>query len=288
MRNLNGMVVIVTGASAGIGRALAGELSPLGARLVLAARRRDKLDDLNRALGGKHLVAPTDVADPDACRRLIDAAYDRFGRLDTLVCNAGYGHVAPVAETDGDEMRRIFAVNVFGTTDCVAAAAPRMATQDGRDGWRGQVVIVSSAAARRGLPYFGAYSATKAAQLSLAEALRVELRPARIAVTSVHPVGTETDFFDTAEATSGRKIQVEGRQIVTQTAGQVADAMVKAIRRPTAEVWPFRPARLALSLGTLFPRLVDRGMGKYRDQIERENAGGSPNEAQSQREEGER
>ena len=276
MRNLNGMVVVVTGASAGIGRALAGALSPLGARLVLAARRVEKLDDLNRALGGEHLVVPTDVADPDACRRLIDAACDRFGRLDTLVCNAGYGHISPVAGTTGDEMRRIFAVNVFGTTDCIEAAVPRLREQAERDGWRGQVVIVSSAAARRGLPYFGAYSATKAAQLSLAEAMRVELEPDRIAVTSVHPVGTKTDFFDTAEAASGTTVRAGGRQLFTQTAGQVADAMVAAIRRPTAEVWPFRPARLTLSLGTMIPRLVDRGMAKMREQIDRENGEESP------------
>ena len=125
------------------------------------------------------------------------------GGIDTLVCNAGYGSVRTVAETSHDEMRRMFETNVFGTTDCIHAAVPIMRKQELRDGWRGQIMIVSSAAAKRGLPFFGPYSATKAAQLSIAEALRVELKADRIAVTSVHPVGTNTEFFDTAEKQTG-------------------------------------------------------------------------------------
>lgn len=256
-RNLQDMVVVITGASAGIGKALAEELSLRGARLVLAARRADRLEALNRTLGGQHLCVPTDVAVREQCEALVRQTFDRFGRLDTLVCNAGYGILRPVARTSPQEMQEIFQTNVFGTADCIRAAVPRMRDQEPRDGWRGQVMIVSSLLARRGLAYFGAYSATKAAQLSLAEAMRVELRDERIAVTSVHPIGTDTEFGDVSAAQSaGQRPDVQGE--VRQSAAQVALSMVKAIERPRPEVWPFRPSRWALTAATLLPGFVDR------------------------------
>ena len=251
------MVAIITGASAGIGRALAEELSRRGARLALAARRSDRLEELNRALGGRQLVVPTDVAVREQCEALVATTLEHFGRIDTLVCNAGYGFLRPVAETSPEDMQRIFQTNVFGTSDCVRPAVAAMRKQEPRDGWRGQVVIVTSAVARRALPYFGAYSATKAAQLSLAEAMRVELRGERIAVTSVHPVGTDTEFSDVSAAQSeGRRPETRGE--IRQSAEAVARAIVKGIERPTTEVWPLRPARWALALATLAPSMADR------------------------------
>jgi uncharacterized protein len=158
-------------------------------------------------------------------------------------------------------MRQIVQANLFGTTDCVRAAVPIMLAQEPLDGWRGQVVIVSSVVARRGLPYFGPYSATKAAQLALAEAMRVELRDRRIAVTSVHPIGTDTEFGDvSADRSEGRRPRTTGE--VRQPAAAVARAIVRGIERPRPEVWPFRPSRWAVSVGTLMPRLVDRVLGK--------------------------
>ena len=262
-RRIDGMVVVITGASAGIGRALAEELHRRGARLVLSARRMDKLEEVNRALGGQHLCVRCDVGVTDECRALVDRAAAHFGRLDTLVCNAGYGILRPVADSSPEEILRMFQTNVFGTTDCVRAAVPVMRGQEVRAGWRGQVMIVSSAAGRRGLPYFGVYSATKSAQLSLAEAMRVELRAEQIAVTSVHPIGTETEFGDAAKKAGNNKVGI--RQIAgehRQTAETVAARMVKAIAKPRPEVWPFAPSRWAVSVGTLIPGVVDRVMAK--------------------------
>jgi short-subunit dehydrogenase len=261
-RTIDGMVVVITGASAGIGKALAVQLSGAGARLVLSARRVDKLEELNRELGGKHLVIGADVGKPEDCDRLIAEAVKWGGRIDTLICNAGYGLVRRVADTSADEMRQIFETNVFGTTDCIRSAIPLMREQEQRDGWKGQIVIVSSAAGRRGLPYFGAYSATKAAQLSLAEALRVELKHDGIAVTSIHPVGTKTDFFTTAEAVSASRLPKRHGIEVQQTAEAVAARIVAGMERPRAEVWPYRVARVALSVATLFPGVVDRALSK--------------------------
>jgi short-subunit dehydrogenase len=255
------MVVVITGASAGIGAALARELSARGARLALAARRVERLEELNRELGGTHLCVETDVSRREECERLIERTVEHFGRIDTLVCNAGYGILRRVHETTAGQAQEIFQTNVFGTLDCVRAAVPHLLRQEPRR-WRGQVVVVSSAVARRALPLFGAYSATKAAQLSLAEAMRVELRPLRIAVTTVHPIGTDTEFGDAAHARAGggRIARIPGE--MRQSPARVAAAMVRAIERPVAEVWPFRPSRFALSLATLAPRWVDRMLGR--------------------------
>ncbi|HEY7115946.1 MAG TPA: SDR family NAD(P)-dependent oxidoreductase [Tepidisphaeraceae bacterium] len=269
-RRIDGMVVVITGASAGIGRAVAEELGPRGARLVLAARRLERLEELNAKLGGGHLCVRCNVSETGQCRELIEAAVGRFGRIDTLVCNAGYGVVRTIADTSPAEMRRIFSTNVFGTTDCIHFALPIMARQEPRDGWRGQVMIVSSAAGRRGLPYFGPYSATKAAQLGLAEGLRVECRPLRIAVTSVHPIGTDTEFFDVAQREAGAWMPGVFSRGIHQSARRVAREMVRGIASPVPEVWPARAARWLVSLGTLMPGVVDRVMGRFRTELERE------------------
>lgn len=268
-RTLKGMVVVITGASAGIGKELALQLAERGARLAISARRLDRLQELNHQIGGGHLCIGADVSRIDDCRMLIDQAHAHYGRIDTLVCNAGYGIYQRADLTAPSDMRGIFATNFFGTTDCIHLAAPIMLRQEPREGWRGQIVIVSSAAARRSPPYMGAYSATKAAQLSVAEAMRVELQPRGIAVTSVHPIMTRTEFGTVAEEKGDIRLLRTGR---AQTVQHVARRMVRAIERPTAELWPSRPSRFLLLLAALSPRLADRLLAKFRDDVERASA----------------
>jgi NADP-dependent 3-hydroxy acid dehydrogenase YdfG len=256
MRELKDMTVAITGASAGIGRALAVELHRRGARLALAARRVEMLTELNRELGGNHLILQTDVSQEDGCAAFISAAQTRFGRIDTLVCNAGYGIMRNIGEMTSAEWHALIATNVYGTTNCIRAALPAMSVQSERHGWRGQMMIVSSCLARRAGPEVGAYAATKAAQLSIAEALRLELAEQRIAVTSVHPIGTDTEFIQAATAIGGREIPRDPNE-PTQSATTVAERMVKAIIRPRPEVWPYPLARWAFGLATLFPSMTD-------------------------------
>lgn len=263
-RELRDMVCVITGASSGIGEALAVELARGGARLVLAARRLDRLEDLNRRLGGGHLCLRVDVSKEAECRALMDAAVGRFGRIDTLVCNAGYGLIAPADTTTAEQYQRIFQTNLFGTTDCIRAVSPVMQGQNLRGGWRGQIVIVSSGLARRAAPASGAYSATKAAQLSIAESLRVTLRPARIAVTSVHPVMTDTEFFESAEREGGKRVGQRSWMEVLQSPQTVARAIVGAIRRPRPEVWPHALSRWGAVVAIMFPRLGDWVMERHR------------------------
>ena len=270
-RSLQNMVVLITGASAGIGRSLAVALDAAGCRLALCARREDRLNELNASLGGRHLVIRADVGVPDDCRRAVAETVKRFGRVDTLVCNAGYGIYKRVDETDVEEVRRMFNIDVVGTTECIRHSVPVMAKQDFRDGWRGQIMIVSSAAARCGIPFLGIYSGAKAAQLAIAEAMRIELRDQRIAVTTVHPTPTKTEFRQTAEQLGSYRLSPSDGFIKTQTAEQVAAKMVRAIARPRREVWPMASARWMLGLGILIPILRDRGLGKYYDVVVRFN-----------------
>ena len=130
-------------------------------------------------------------------------------------------------------MREIFATNLLGTTDVIHYALSSMQAQELRDGWRGQIVIVTSVVARRGPPYYGAYAATKCAQLGIAEALRVELGPAKIGVTSVHPMATDTEFFEVAQSRGGHRHRTHGLE-VRQSPQQVARAIVQGHRQADA------------------------------------------------------
>lgn len=272
-RSLDGMVVVITGASAGIGLALARELARQGARLALCARRFEKLQEVTRELGEQHLAVRADVSKSEDCRALIDQTIAHFGRIDTLVCNAGYGAYKLVEETDAEETRRMFDVDVLGTTECIRFALPHMRQQAISSGWRGQIMIVSSAAARRGTPFIGVYSGTKAAQLAIAEALRVELHDARIAVTSVHPTPTTTEFRQVAQGLGEYRMPPNDGLIKSQSAERVARVMARAIARPRPEVWPHALAGWMLSLGTLWPGMMDRLLYRYYLAVMRHNAG---------------
>ncbi len=276
-RTLKDMVVVVTGASAGIGKALCEHLDKKGATLVLSARREDRLTALNQTMGSRHFVVPADVSKQEDCFRLIESAVQRFGRIDTLVCNAGYGFYAAMKDTPPARVREIFQTNVYGTTDCIAAALPGMMNQPLREGFRAQVMIVSSFVARRSVPCLGPYAATKAAQLSIAEALRVELCDKWIAVTTVHPIMTRTEFGVAAEAMGEIKLPRDGNSVV-QTVDHVAARMVAGIRRPGKEVWPSRPSRWLAGLATFVPGLVDRALLRYFHKLQQANPSSSIND----------
>jgi len=269
-RDLRNMVTVITGASSGIGRALAVNLAHQGGKLVVGARRLDRLQELTQEIGCEHVAMQIDVSHAQDCDRIISAAVEKFGRLDTLVCNAGFGFARPFDAMTQEDIRRVFDTNLFGTIECCRKAVDIMKRQEPRDGYRGQLMIVSSACARRGLPYFSTYAATKAAQLSLAEGLRVELKPMHIAVTSVHPVLCETDFFSTANELSGMNPAALA-QGAKQPPQFVADRMTHAIERPSRECWPKPMSRLSLTIAVMIPAIVDKVMGRMRDQMFREH-----------------
>jgi NADP-dependent 3-hydroxy acid dehydrogenase YdfG len=250
---LRGAVVAVTGASAGIGRECVLAFAREGARVAAAARRLDRLEALAgevRALGGEALVVQTDVAEADQVRRFVAAAVERFGRLDVLVNNAGYGVRGRVEDTPIASYERLMRVNYLGTVHGCQAAVPLMRRQG-----RGVIINVSSIVGHRSLPTGGAYAATKAAQISLTEALRVELRGSGVRACTVHPVGTVTEFGGVAARESGEDaVAGVGPQ---QPARAVAEAIVRCARRPRPEVYPYPPSRAIVWLNAVAPGLCD-------------------------------
>jgi len=251
--NLAGAVVAITGASAGIGRECALAFAARGARLVIGARRVDRLEELAaelRAKGGEALAMSLDVAERDQVAAFVGAAVDRYGRLDVLVNNAGYGVRGTVAATPPDAYERLMRVNYLGTVFGCRAAVPLMIRQGG-----GVIINVSSIVGHRALPTGGAYAATKAAQISLTEALRVELRGTGVHACSVHPVGTETEFGEVQARESGDAVaRPLGPQ---QSPRAVAEAIVRCAERPRAEVFPYWPSRGIVWLNAVAPGVVD-------------------------------
>ena len=250
-------VVFVTGASSGIGAACAREFARAGARVALFARRRERLDALARevdALGGEALVVPGDVSRADQVQAAVQETLARWGKIDVLINNAGYGLIASVEATTPEEFRKIFDVNVMGTVLATQAVLPAM-----KAARRGHIINMSSVAGRRGIPQRAAYSITKFAVVAFSEVLRGEVRPHGIHVTVVYPIlTTRTEFFD-VEAEKEPRLMPLGP---TQTADRVARSIVRVVRRPRPEVYPYWPARLMAILSTAVPGLVDWGIAR--------------------------
>jgi short-subunit dehydrogenase len=249
--------VVVTGASSGIGAATAVACARAGMRVTLAARRAGRLArvaDEVQAAGGEARVVPTDVADPAALRALIDGTVEAWGRLDVLVNNAGIGVLARVEDTTPAEYERLMQVNYLAAVHGVLAALPHMRRQG-----RGHIVNVASVLGKRASPFRAAYVASKFALVGFSETLRMELRGTGIHVTCVCPVGTATEFHDVEL----NRLGVSGRGGPIQSADRVAGAIVRAIRRPRAEIHPYPPARLLFLANVVAPGFVDRVMMRF-------------------------
>ncbi|HLY11034.1 MAG TPA: SDR family oxidoreductase [Planctomycetota bacterium] len=186
-----GKTALVTGASAGIGRALALEFAREGADVAVAARRMDLLETLAREierLGRQALPLRCDVTKEDEVQAAIASAVSRFGGLDVVVANAGFGVVGPVEELSVQDFRRQFETNVFGVLHTVKSAIPVLETS------RGRLAIIGSVSGYVAVPATGAYAMSKFAVRALADALVHELRPKGVAVTLVSPGFIESDF----------------------------------------------------------------------------------------------
>ena len=252
-------VVAITGASAGIGRATAVRLARDGAAVAICARRREMLEAAARdvdAAGGEALPIVADVTSVDDMERFVSAAVDRFGRLDVIVCNAGFGIAGTIDDISPDQMRKLVDINYMGTFYAARAALRVFRRQH-----HGHVVIISSIVGKRGVPYMGAYAATKFAQVGMAECLRAEVAGSPIHVSVVYPVSTESEFFDVMSRETGTAItRAFGPR---QDTSVVADAIARAIERPVPEVFPHFQSRALVWLNTMAPGLCDRVVKRF-------------------------
>lgn len=258
-------VVIITGASSGIGMETALAFAAAKSRLVLAARRADRLQEVARrceALGAAALAVPTDVAVRSQVDDLVKRAVDAHGRVDVMVNNAGYGMQARVHEIDEQELRNIFEVNFYGLWYGCRAVAPIMIAQKS-----GHIFNVSSVIGKRATPFNGGYSATKFAVSGLTEAMRVEMAHYDVHVTLVCPGLTATEFFDNVRGGSARAKSsfVNLRTMVPPSL--VAGRIVKYAGRRKPELVFTRGGRFLVLVAALWPALADHMLKYYHDDL---------------------
>jgi NADP-dependent 3-hydroxy acid dehydrogenase YdfG len=190
--NIEGKVIVITGASSGLGEASARLLCAQGASVVLGARRVDRIESLANQLttsGGKAIAVATDVTQHDQVKRLADAAVQRFGRIDVMLNNAGLMPQAPLERLKIGEWDRMIDVNIKGVLYGIAAALPYMKQQKA-----GHIVNVSSVAGHKVGPGFAVYAATKHAVRALSEGLRQEVKPYNIRTTVISPGAVATEL----------------------------------------------------------------------------------------------
>lgn len=248
---VQGKVAIVTGASSGIGAALAGVLAREGAILILAARRKEKLDEVARraqAHGATAVAVPCDVTDRNAAERLIRLAADRFGHVDILVNNAGRGHLADIEATTDEVIEHMFALNVYSLWHTVRPALAIMKKQKS-----GHIINIASMAGKIGFPYNSAYVAAKHACVGFTHALRLELVETGVHASVVCPGSVLTEWASSTEGdpmlplfkASGpivKRIVLERGMELPPIEGVisaevVAEKILECIRNPVAEVY---------------------------------------------------
>lgn len=249
--SLTNKIILLTGASAGIGQATAVALAQSGANVVLVARRQERLDALVTELAaypGQRLAMAGDVGDEAFAPTAVAETVATFGRLDVLINNAGLGHRSHLADMPTADMHRLWDTNVMGLLYFTQAAIPHMKQQGS-----GHIINVSSILGQRPLPNMGLYCASKTAVNFLGRALRMELRPYHIRVTTVYPGRTVTEFGD---ALLGQKGANPSR-LARVSADRVAQAILKAMYTGKTEVYITWTDWLFAHSNRLFPGATD-------------------------------
>lgn len=249
-------VVLITGASMGIGEALARAYAAEGARVVLAARSEERLQQIARELPqGGALAVGVDLTDRRLIPDLVDRALQRFGRIDILVNNAGVGLFSTLDEMDREQFQRLFALNVFAPMDLIQAVLPQMKSRR-----EGQIVNISSVVGHVAMPGMGAYSASKFSLRALTDVLRVELKPFGIHVLGAYPGRVLTPFLKNAYWGSVSPRYRSRRGGIS--AERCARAIVKASRKGKREIVVPGALHAFIGFSRWFPGLTDRVLAR--------------------------
>jgi short-subunit dehydrogenase len=251
---MNDKIIIITGASSGIGKALALELDRSGARLALAARSQDKLDELARELVQKeHLLIPTDVSNENECETLIRKTVEKFGRIDVLINNAGISMRAIFEDVDLNVIRRLMDTNFWGTVYCSKYALPYLIKS------KGSLVGVSSVAGYKGLPGRTGYSASKFAMHGLLEVIRIENMKKGLHVLIACPGFTASNIRNVALSKDGKS---QGETPLDESklmsAEEVARRIIGAIIKRKDRLTLTTIGRMTVLLNKFFPKMMDK------------------------------
>ena len=249
-------VIIITGVSAGIGKALAHALAPQAPKLVLVARDRTRLEEVAEAcesLGATTLVVPMDVADPQACEEMIQRVIAKFDKVDVLVNNAGMSMWATVEDVqDVSRMKRIIDVNLLGSMYCTKFALPFLKDTQGR------IVAISSVASLTGVPSHAAYCASKHAMNGFFESLRIELTGTGVSVTIVAPDFVQSEIHARSLGADGkplgRLLQDHGSFL---SAEACADIIIKAMTQRKRLVITSLRGKVGRWVKLCFPGMID-------------------------------
>jgi short-subunit dehydrogenase len=256
-RNLTGRRALITGASSGIGRALAMELARHGVDLVLVARRAERLNEIAdeiAKLNHRVICVTGDVTDPIARRRALDAARTQLGGLDILINNAGIAAHGRFAESDPTRIRPLFETNFFAPVELIREALPLLC-----EGQQPLVVNIGSILGERAAPHKSEYSASKFALHGFSEAIRPELARLGIDVLLVAPGPTQSEHFDKLLEDKG----LPWREPRRMPAGKVAHQIFHAMQSGRSRLVTGWPSRFWLLLNRLSPRIADRILRRY-------------------------
>jgi short-subunit dehydrogenase len=248
-----GKTVLITGASAGIGEALARSFARHGAKVVLTARRADRLDALRDAIvsdGGQALAVACDVTSRESLDAAMQQAVEVFGGIDVVVANAGFGVSGAVTKLETEDFRRQFETNVFGLIDTAYAALPHLVTSKGRLG------LVGSVMGRVGLPASAPYCASKYAVNGFADSIYYDLADRGVAVTTINPglVASELRSVNNRGEYTGKKDPAP--QWLVMPAEKAAEQIVRGLYKCKPEVVVTRLGKLIIFLNRHFPWLV--------------------------------
>ena len=254
MINWNGAVIVITGASSGIGALVAQYAAEKGAYPVLAARSIDKLQQVSAKIAAPHECIQMDVTAADDVAQQIAKIVDQHGRIDVLINNAGYGRFESFIDLPLDQFEAMMDVNYMGIVRCTKAVLPSMLKRGS-----GHIVNIASMAGKVGSAKSTAYAATKHAVLGFTNSLRMELQGSGIAVSAVNPGPIDTPFFETADPTGQYKRNL-GSFILP--AEKVANRIIRVIETREPEVNMPWAAAAGSKLMQLFPRLTNRAATK--------------------------
>lgn len=255
--NLDGLNVVITGASSGIGEKLSFEVAKKGATPIMLARSFEKLTQIAKKIQLETGISPftykLDVSNEDAVKEVFQNIYDDVKQIDVLINNAGYAHFDLAHESTMNSVKNMFNVNVFGSIACTQMTLPHMMKRQS-----GHIIYIASQAGKLATPKSSAYSATKHAILGYANSLRMELEGSGIQVSVVNPGPVRTSFFSTADKTGEYEKSVQRFMLTPEF---VASKTVELIQKPRREVNLPGWMNIGTKLYQLFPGIVEKVAG---------------------------